>query len=165
MKTMVLVAIAIAVALIFLTVLKRKSGKGLPDVWPYKMKRVLSEPEQTLYYRLKEALPECEVLAQVGLSRIIEGPKGDAGMMWFRKISQKTADFTICLRDFSVVAIIELDESSHGSKGRKKADADKDKAITDAGIPIIRWNVKNIPSAEEIRKAIAGTHKTPGIEK
>lgn len=163
--TTTLVLIAIAAIVFMLLAYLKANQKSTQGKWPYKARPVLTEPEKVLFYRLREALPECEVLAQVALSRIVAGPKGKDSIQWFRKISQKSVDFVVCLKDFSTVAVIELDDSTHNNGARRKADGDKDKALIDAGLTIIRWNVKNIPNIEEIRKAIAGTHATPSIEK
>jgi very-short-patch-repair endonuclease len=62
-----------------------------------------------------------------------------------------SADFVVCNKDASIVAVIELDDTSHNTEKRQQADAKKDKALTAAGIKIHRWNVKNIPNGEAIQ--------------
>lgn len=124
------------------------------SIWPFYGKRVLTDVEQVLYWRLVQALPDNVVLAQVQLSRFLGVKKGNKHIQWLNRVSQKSADFVVCNRDFSVVAVIELDDSSHSRASRKKADADKTKAIADAGLRLIRWNVKKMPTAVEIQQAI-----------
>ncbi|WP_307753727.1 DUF2726 domain-containing protein [Xanthomonas albilineans] len=122
--------------------------------WPFYGMRVLTNSEQVLYWRLVEALPENIVLAQVQLSRFLGVRKGNGRIQWLNKVNQKSADFIVCNKDFSVLTVIELDDASHDRPGRDKADADKTKAITDAGLRIIRWHVKSMPNSAQIRDEI-----------
>jgi very-short-patch-repair endonuclease len=135
--------------MLFVAASRRRKGP-----WPYFAKNVLSAPEQVLYWRLVEALPGEVVLAQVQLSRFLGIKKGAKRMEWLNRISQKSADFVVCGKDFAVLLVIELDDSTHSRPGRRKADADKDKAIADAGLRLVRWHVKKVPSVEEIRAAV-----------
>ena len=57
----------------------------------------------------------------------------------FNKVAKKHVDFVICNRnDSSIVACIELDDSSHNSKSAAKRDSDKNRALTDANIALFR---------------------------
>ncbi len=124
------------------------------EVWPYYAKRLLSQPEQILYNRLVQALPDHLVFPQVQLSRFLGVKKGHPYMTWFNRINRMSADFVICNKDSSIVAVIELDDSSHERQDRQVADAKKDKALADAGIPIVRWNVKSFPEIATIQEKI-----------
>lgn len=73
------------------------------------------------------------------------------------RINRMSADFVICNRDFSIAAVVELDDATHERADRKAADAKKDKALASAGLRIIRWQAKSLPDAAAIRSAIAGT--------
>jgi very-short-patch-repair endonuclease len=75
---------------------------------------------------------------------------------WRNKIDRKSADFVLCNKDFSVVAVVEFDDSSHGRSDRRSADADKDTALKSAGIRIIRWNTKAMPDEGTIRSSVIG---------
>ena len=119
--------------------------------WPFYTKKPLSTPEQVLYFRLKKALPEYEVLAQVQLSRFLGVKKGNNYQSWLNRINRMSADFVICSRDFSIVAVIELDDSSHQRQDRQIADHKKDKALASAEINIVRWNVKSMPDLTTIK--------------
>jgi len=61
-----------------------------------------------------------------------------------------------------VLAVVELDDRSHDSKRRRKADADKARAIADAGLRLARWNVQAMPSTAEIFAAIADAAGSDG---
>jgi hypothetical protein len=135
---------------------RRGSPRGLTDEpWPFYAKKPLSQPEQVLYHRLVKALPECVVLAQVQLSRLLDVKKGVSPVGWKNRISQKSVDFVVCLKDSTVVAVVELDDATHNRPVRQTADATKNKALESAGLTIVRWNVKSLPDEAEIRTRFA----------
>lgn len=74
---------------------------------------------------------------------------------WLNRINRKSIDFVVCRRDFSVAAVIELDDSSHARADRAKADTDKDAALKSAGIEVVRWNVKAMPDEQTIRQVVS----------
>lgn len=152
MSFWLLVVVVIVVVAALLVVAKAKKGAGTSDVpWPFYAKKPLSSPEQVLYFRLCKALPEHIVLAQVGLSRILGVKKGNNFGEWFNRINRMSADFVLCSKDSTIVAVIELDDASHEKADRQAADAKKDKALTSAGIRVVRWNVKSIPDETAIK--------------
>jgi len=53
-----------------------------------------------------------------------------------------------------LVAVIELDDESHERETRKAADSKKNKALSDAGISIVRWQVKMLPDESKITASI-----------
>jgi very-short-patch-repair endonuclease len=122
--------------------------------WPYYPKFVLTQPEQVLYHRLTSALPDYLVLSQVQVSRVLGVKKGVHFGTWNNRINRLSYDFVICNKDSSVVAAIELDDSSHSSQQRIRTDAKKDKATADAGIRLIRWHISNLPDEQTIQNAI-----------
>jgi very-short-patch-repair endonuclease len=149
-----LLAVAIAVIAV-LAVLKAKSqGGGADEVWPFYAKKPLSQPEQVLYFRLVQALPDHIVLAQVQLSRLLGVKKGNNYQAWFNRINRMSADFVVCNKDSSIVSVIELDDTTHQKEDRQAADAKKDKALSSAGIRIVRWQAKAIPDIAAIQSTI-----------
>ena len=155
MKITVLLVVVLALALVAAVLLLRKHrGKGgLADTWPFYAKKVLSEPEQVLYGRLVNALPECVILAQVQLSRVLAVKKGHNAREWNNRIDRMSLDYVVCLKDFSVVAAVELDDSSHETPSRMQADSKKEKALAVAGVALVRWHVKALPDEKAIRDA------------
>lgn len=149
---------AIAAMVVLAAVVTLKRGRGAPatpDVaLVYRQVKPLSAAEQTLYWRLREALPECVVLSQVSFSRFMKPDTGGlAPVAVYRalhnRISQKTLDFLVCLPDFTVVAAVELDDASH----RVEADRQRDELLNAAGITVLRVTVDDIPTAQRIRAA------------
>jgi hypothetical protein len=115
---------------------------------------LLSAPEQDLYRRLVASLPDHVVLAQVAFSQMIEVRGGNAKEN-FRKrgtAKQKVADFVICDKSFEVVAVIELDDSTHDAAKDEK----RDEIIREAGSKTIRWYVSRLPRPDEIRRTVLG---------
>jgi very-short-patch-repair endonuclease len=121
---------------------------------------VLSQPEQVLYRRLVQALPNHLVFAQVQLSRFLKVKRGVPRQTWFNRISQLSADFLVLNPDTSLVAAIELDDSSHDRPKSRDADARKTHALQSAGVMLIRWHVKALPDEATIRAALAGAATT-----
>jgi hypothetical protein len=119
--------------------------------WPFYARKLMSQPEQTLYHRLVRALPDHIVLAQVQVSRVLGVRKGSRFHEWNNRINRLSYDFVVCSRDSSVFAAIELDDKSHQAESRVLTDAKKDKATQDAGIRMIRWSVSAMPSEAAIR--------------
>lgn len=154
MNTIFLLVIVVAAVVAILAVLKTKFHSGIGDeVWPFYAKKPLSQPEQVLYFRLVQALPEHIVLAQVQLSRLLGVKKGNNYQSWFNRINRMSADFVLCKRDSSIVAVIELDDATHQKEDRKAADAKKDKALSSADIRVVRWQATAIPDVAAIQAA------------
>lgn len=140
------------VLLVALAIVKsRDRAKDGDDTWPFYAKKPLSQPEQILYFRLIQALPEHIVLSQVQLSRLLGVKKGHGHYAWFNRINRMSADFVVCNKDSSIVAVIELDDATHQRNDRQIADAKKHKALGAADVWVLRWHVKTLPDIAAIR--------------
>src|SRR5699024_2325282 len=117
-------------------------------------KNLMTPTEEGFYQVLKEALPEYTVFGQVGLSRLIDVKKGHDYQQWFNRISRMSVDYVLVDEKLRTVAAIELDDTSHNTKQAKERDARKNKALAAAKIKLIRWHVRKMPDANEIRKAL-----------
>lgn len=156
MKLLILVFILLAIALVLFAKLKRREGAGSnDDAWPFYAKKPLTQPEQVLYHRLVSALPECIVLAQVQLSRVLGVKQGFNFHEWNNRINRMSLDFVVCHKDSTIIAAIELDDKSHEKASRKEADDKKDKALAAADIALVRWKTGALPDEAAIRLAFA----------
>jgi hypothetical protein len=142
--------------LVVIGILKRagEARRETSGDFPFYGKKPLSEPEQTLYFRIREAMPDCIVLAQVALPALVGVRSGNNFRAAFNRIASKYLDFVVCLPDFTVVAVIELDDMSHARPDRVRADTTKNTALRLAGHPILRFKVHKMPTVEELRLAI-----------
>lgn len=154
MKFFIFAALLLALAAIAIVAIKKKALLGSGDTpWPFYAKKPLTQPEQILYHRLVASMPECIVLAQVQLSRVIGVKKGFSFNEWNNRINRMSLDFLVCLKDSTVVAAVELDDKTHEKASRIEADAKKEKALFAAGIALVRWNVSALPDEAAIRQA------------
>jgi len=152
MGLIVLLLVVVVAVVVFLAFLKAKGQGGIGDqAWPFYAKKPFSQPEQVLYFRLVQALPEHIILAQVQLSRLLGVKKGNNYQAWFNRINRMSADFVVCNKDSSIVAVIELDDATHQKKDRQAADAKKDKALASANVRVIRWQARAIPDVANIQ--------------
>lgn len=162
----ILLIVLLIVGIVLFVFLKNKTnfseGKvAKEEVWPFASKGVLTINEQPLYFKLCEVCIDHIVLVQVNMSSFLEInkkvlPDYKKHSSWKNKINQKSVDFLICNKDFSVVCAIELDDSSHNRHSRKTADESKNKALASAGIKLLRWTKKSMPSSDEMKKQIFG---------
>jgi hypothetical protein len=149
-----------AILLTIISVYLKKKG-WLPAIGesrenPYVSKKPLTETEQKFYFLLKEALPECIILAQVQLSSIIGINKlvaKDNYYKWLNPIRMQSVDYLVCLKDFTIVAAIELDDKYHWGKESAERDLKKEKNLEAAGIALLRWRAEAMPKPSEIRRA------------
>ena len=125
------------------------------DIWPFYLKQALTRPERVLYHRLVNALPDRIVLAQVHVARILGIKKEFYTQKWINRLNRMSYDFIILSHDFSVLAVIELDDISHENAHRIIASKKKEKATVATGTLFIRWNVNNLPDEVLIQTAIA----------
>ncbi|ENX41123.1 DUF2726 domain-containing protein [Acinetobacter sp. NIPH 2100] len=139
--------IIILIVIFFIAVLvlgNAKKGKNGAARNPIKGKRILTMNEQPTFLRLREALPEHIVLAQVSFSAFMTAQGYSTRNLFNRKV----ADFVVLDKQFNIVAIVELDDSSH--KGKEDKDADRDGLIIEAGHRIIRY--QRTPDIDQVKK-------------
>lgn len=153
LTTVLLLVFFLAIAIAVIARFRPLSGRT-SSVWPFYVKRPLSQPEQVLYHRLIRALPDHIVLAQVQVSRVLGVKKGANFHEWNNRINRLSYDFVVCNKDSTVIAAVELDDKSHESSDRASTDEKKNKASADAGLRLLRWHVQSLPSEEVIRQEL-----------
>ena len=166
-------AATIAVGAAVLNTSRRPRGLGFDKPWPLERKHtLLSDPEQVLYRRLVQALPNYIVLAQVQLLQALRFKRGSRDRGVLNRISQLSLDFLILAADTRIIAAIELDDASHHREDRGMADARKAHALKSAGIPLLRWSTREMPDTKSIGSAIAsmspideGGHEREGLKR
>lgn len=148
MKTLLLLAVLVIAAVIVLNVLKKRAGtdKGA-EREPPKRKHPLTAHEQAMYNRLATAAPEHVVLAQVSFGALLYASSKAVRNTFDRKI----ADFVICTKAFQVVAVVELDDSTHRNKADR--DAKRDDMLAAAGYRVLRY--PQIPDIDRVQRDLA----------
>ncbi|WP_227672868.1 DUF2726 domain-containing protein [Psychrobacter lutiphocae] len=131
-------------------------GDELP-IWPFEPMPIMTDTEVLFFAKLQQAVPEYHIFSQVQLSRIIQ-PSDDAGSdraFWLNRICRQSVDYVLVARDGQTTLLaIELDDWTHDSPSRVRADEKKDKALASAGIPILRFHAERMPSVDIIRHDI-----------
>ncbi|PHV20933.1 hypothetical protein CSQ92_16230 [Janthinobacterium sp. BJB446] len=137
--------IIVALVLLYVMRVKRQTGNSRR---PLRLERkpVMTAREQQMYHLLQVALPECTVLAQVAFSALVTA-KGWANR---NRFDRKVADFVLCSRQLNVIAVIELDDSSHN--GRERQDRERDAMLRLAGYVTLRY--ATFPTQQALRADI-----------
>ena len=136
----ILLGVAAAIVLSFVGALALRRRPGLMKALPVTAKPLLSKPEQLLYGRLVRAFPGHIILAQVALSQLLVVRRDAAGSTQSisNRFRQLVADFVVCAPDFTAIAVIELDDRSHGRRVQRDRDQRKDQFLQAARIKVIR---------------------------
>ncbi|RYG09360.1 MAG: DUF2726 domain-containing protein, partial [Burkholderiales bacterium] len=120
-------------------------GRGSTEVpratWP------LTRNEQAMYFRLQGALPDLIVLSQVSFGALLTAK----AMAVRNTFDRKRADFVICEKSFKVVALVELDDSSHD--GKRARDEKRDAQLSAAGYRVLRY--RGVPNIDRVQADFA----------
>jgi very-short-patch-repair endonuclease len=153
-------AIAIAITTIRLLLKNKFEKKGqlpaLSELRGITRKQPLTNREQKMYSELTTALPGCTVLAQVAFSALIDTKYQETRNRFDRKV----ADFVLLTKQLDVIAIIELDDTTH--LGKEKQDADRDAMLNNVGYKTLRY--RDIPSTEKLQADIGTLLRAKTIE-
>ncbi|WFR78995.1 DUF2726 domain-containing protein [Janthinobacterium rivuli] len=137
------VLLAIAAVILFLAMLATRQAAKSRKPLRLHRKPVMTAREQQMYHLLQTAFPECTVLAQVAFSALVTA-KGWANR---NRFDRKVADFVLCSKQLNVLAVIELDDSSHA--GRERQDRERDAMLKLAGYVTLRY--ANFPTQQALR--------------
>ena len=138
-----IIVLIVIFAIVGIVLGSANKGKPKGKRTTIKGKRIITMNEQPTFLRLREALPEHFVLAQVAFSAFMTA----SGYATRNLFNRKVADFVVLDKQFNIVAIVELDDSSH--KGKEDKDADRDALVAEAGFRVIRY--KRTPDLEQVR--------------
>lgn len=149
----VLFALALLAVIAVAIALKTPPKNGKRKLGKLSKKELLSEREQSMYWRLLEAFPPTEyvVLSQVALGGLIT-TKDRADR---NRFDRKIADFVIANKAFEVLAVVEIDDKSH--RGKEEKDAARDQMLQAAGYKTLRY--KEIPEAAGLKTDLKPAEK------
>ncbi len=141
MVFVLLLAVAVSIAAAVLKGGRRRRATG--DI---RQKKLLTERERPMFFRLQQAFPDDVVLSQVAFSALLTAKEQPTRATFNRKV----ADFVVATKAFEVLAVIELDDASH--EGREAQDGKRDQLLESAGYRVIRF--KQVPNVEDVRRAV-----------
>ncbi|WP_303788271.1 DUF2726 domain-containing protein [Ruminococcus flavefaciens] len=115
-----------------------------PDITRlYNAKTVLTDREYEFYKRLKPLADEygLSVFTKVRLADLIEPKPKAENPFWmecFNKIKSKHIDFALADEETSIVALIELDDTSHARPDRIERDDFVNAVLENTGYTLLR---------------------------
>lgn len=134
---------------------RSKSGQKLP----YRSrKKLLSDGERRFYQTgLKPAVGDrYEISLKVRLTDVITVPEKKWNSAAGFKIRQRHVDFVLCSkRALKIVAVIELDDSTHLTENQQAKDDFLADALHSARVPLIRFPIYRRYDPDKIHAAIA----------
>jgi very-short-patch-repair endonuclease len=164
MKLFLLVVVLFAIAIPAALYLKKLEKKADGSV--YAAKPLFSPAERSFLGVMDSVLPkERRIFAKVRLVDLVQ-PKGglskEARQSALNRISAKHVDFVLCDGgSLAVLAVVELDDSSHGAAKRIVRDAFVDECLKAAGISIVRIPAKASYRTEDLRPVLAAIGAEP----
>jgi len=114
---------------------------------------LLDAAEARLLSALAEAFPKMAVFCHVGFARILALPPEA------RDLAAFSADFLVCKKGdagIAPTAAIELDNpSARPDENRQNIFAQKQRALAEAGIPLLHYAANALPDVEALRRDVA----------
>ncbi len=125
---------------------------------PYqKRASLLTQSELAFYRALQEAVDgQWAIQAMVRMADLIQvRPDTPKFQSWQNRIHAKHIDFLLCDRGTMEAKLaVELDDRTHKRPDRVTRDRFVNQALTDAGLPLLRIDVKEGYDKGELRKTI-----------
>ncbi|HED52977.1 MAG TPA: DUF2726 domain-containing protein [Phycisphaerales bacterium] len=141
-----------------------------------RVRGALLTPAEAQFYRVLERVlrhtsdpslpPQLRVMCKVKMYDVFEyaGPKDNKShrTIFWNKIKNKHFDFVLTRPDsHEIVAVIELDDSSHRRESSRKGDLVKDEACAAAGLPMLRIRCAATYDPQEIARKVRSAVNTP----
>ena len=135
---------------------RREQRDALDTVaaWPPEAARVLTITERQAYDLLKRSMPGFLVLGQVPLSRFIRVPARHSHSEWLQRVGALSADLLLCDGGSRVLAVVDIRSAAESERSRRRHER-MARVMRAAGIPVHVWREGALPSAPEVRTAMA----------
>lgn len=160
MKILLVLGVLVVLALVLLAAARKQSSvPGAEQAGPeFKASPLMTRPELKLFAQLTGLFPDVWVFPQVSMSALMNPTARKSEREKFHsalnKIVRKRVDFVVCRKDLSVVAVIELDDSSHDNARQKAADVARDALLGSVGVPVVRFDGRSWPSDAAVQDAL-----------
>lgn len=108
---------------------------------PLKVKKSnpLTPREQDFFKLAKDVWADHIVLAQVDIKRILNPLEEKDRWKYMDEIQALSIDFVILTKNYDLLACLELDDSSHDTEKARVNDEKKNKYLSQAKIPLVRF--------------------------
>jgi hypothetical protein len=110
--------------------------------------------ERQSYELLRRALPGYMVLAQVPLSRFVRVPTRHSYTEWLQRVGSLSADLLVCDTGSRVLAVIDVRAAEETPRSRRRHER-LARVLRAAGVRVHVWREGQLPSASEVRTALA----------
>ncbi len=110
-------------------------------VEPLKVKKSnpLTPREQIFFQLVRDVWIDHIILAQVDIKRILDPLEEKDRWKYMEEIQALSIDFVILTKNYDLLACIELDDSSHDTEKAQVRDQKKNKYLSQAKIPLVRF--------------------------
>ncbi|KIF80328.1 hypothetical protein TSA66_05070 [Noviherbaspirillum autotrophicum] len=117
----------------------------------FRQRAVLTGCDLEFFFRLSDALPECIVCPQVAMSALLEpAGTGVPRQQAMAQIAGGRVGYAVFDREMRLLAVVEL---NHRSRATRRETA-RDACLSSAGIKIVRFHAKHLPSPKQIATAV-----------
>ena len=162
MELILIFAVLVFIALIFLKKQAAQNGGGADSALGYRQKKTLfTEAERSFLGVLDQCIDpkQHRIFGKVRVADIVEPNPTKNRSEWsraFSKIKAKHFDYVICATDtLKPVCAIELDDKSHNQKKRQQRDQLLESVCQDANLPLIRVPAKRSYKLEEVKALLS----------
>lgn len=144
--------IVVFVACFILLLLAARKGKGRAGT--YRRRKLMTDNEEEFFGRLVVALPDHYIFPQVAMSAMLQpaSTNGRTAHSDRLRIAQQRVDYVVCTKSCEIVAVVELDDRTHS----QSKDQLRDSRLEQAGIRTVRFQSRNKPKGDLIRKTVLG---------
>jgi hypothetical protein len=145
----ILIVFAAGFVMLLLAAKKSKGRTGT-----YRQRKLMTDNEQEFFGRLVAALPEHYIFPQVAMSAMLQPASTDGRTAHSDRlrIAQQRVDYVVCTKSCEIVAVVELDDRTHS----QAKDQVRDSRLEQAGIRTVRFQSRNKPNGDVIRKLVLG---------
>lgn len=144
--------LVIFVACFILLLLAARKGKSRAGT--YRRRKLMTDNEEEFFGRLVAALPDHYIFPQVAMSAMLQPASTDGRTAHSDRlrIAQQRVDYVVCTKSCEIVAVVELDDRTHS----QTKDQLRDSRLEQAGIRTVRFQSRNKPNDDVIRKMVLG---------
>lgn len=156
--TALIIIIIVIIIVVGRSYLSKTSPKTKRDfTYRYSSKKYLMTAAENEFFDtlLKSVGDSYYVFPQVHLSAFLYKSKGQAYWRGAQDYIEKmSVDYIICDKKYrKPLLAIELDDKTHDLENRKKRDADVERILANANLPLLRFrDVRDLPDTEIIRR-------------